>query len=119
MINFTPDKIEIALLSSALKRSGGIEIWTITSKLGISVRDAAKAFQKLRELELLIEKNDVLRLTTKGRDWIMQNQSTFAFSGNKHWRAVPEHFESSKLQPFEPYAPRLRRIDKKFFGFGN
>lgn len=107
------------MLSHALKRRDGIDIWNVTRTLGISVRDAAAAFKSLNEKGFLKEHDDALKLTAKGRGWIMQNQSAFAFSGERHWRSVPKSFQAQSIAAYEPYAPRIPRLDKAFFNLGN
>lgn len=110
---------ELEILSRAFKRSEGIAIWSLVGRLGIPVRNVATAFRTLQRLGFLIEENDLLRITSKGRGWVMQNQSIFAFSGEKKWRLVPDSFESDSIKAFEPYAPRIRRLDKRTFPVGD
>jgi len=118
MTDYAPIPIELELLQKAFRNPSGISIGTITSKMGISIRDASFAFRNLRKQGFLREQGGTLLLTKRGRSWIMQNQHLFAFSGVKEWRTVPEEFLADRIQPFEPYAPLISKLNKAHFGLG-
>lgn len=105
-------------MERALQSPDGIFVAQITLSLGISVSDVSSAFKKLRNRGFLTIKGSTLVLTSKGRGWIMANQRMFAFSGEKSWRSVPERFESSKIEPYQPYAPRVSKLSKGTFPIG-
>jgi hypothetical protein len=118
MSTITLSRIKITLLKRALKSTDGIFVGEITAKMGISIKDAVAAFRTLRRLGFLKQQSSALRLTSKGRSWIMENQNMFAFTGEKTWRRVPDHYRSNTIRPVEPYAPRLTKLSKKAFGVG-
>ena len=111
-------KVEVVLLKTALRSSDGIFVGGITAKMGISMSDAVSAFRNLRRNGFLKQRGSALYLTSRGRGWIMENQGLFAFTGEKNWRAVPDHFTSNTIRPFEPYAPRLSKLSKRAFDVG-
>jgi hypothetical protein len=115
MIEEPFNKFELLLLAQALKRPEGLEIWRLTGRLGVSVRDAAAAFKSLSSAGFLVQEANILRLTPKGRGWIMQHQAAFSFSGEKLWRRVPDDFQAISIDAFQPYAPRISRLEKSFF----
>lgn len=110
---------ELILLRAAIRQKDGIFIGAITSKYGISIRDAAQAFRSLRKRGFLKEQESNLVLTTDGRSWVMENQNQFSFSGIKSWREVPEEFRSTKIKPYQPYAPKVWKLSTKKFDVGN
>lgn len=103
------------MLSQARFRPEGLTAWLLTGRVGISLRDAATAFRELQALELMEEKDNRLFLTTKGRNWIYQNQDQFAFSGKKIWREIPERFVETRRPVWAPYAPKVSKLDKANF----
>jgi hypothetical protein len=111
-------KVELVLMERALRSPDGIFVAQVTLSLGISVRDASSAFKNLRNRGFLTIKGSTLHLTSKGRGWIMANQRMFAFSGEKSWRIVPERFEASQINPFDPYAPRVSKLSNRSFPIG-
>ncbi|QFP63330.1 hypothetical protein [Brucella anthropi] len=106
--------VELKMLQHIFKASGPIPIGEITLTMGISIKDASSAFRSLKREGLLDAPNGMLALTKAGRDWIMSNQALFAFSNQKNWRTVPEEYVAQKIKPFQPYAPRLSQLSKKF-----
>lgn len=113
------NNVEIELLRRAFKSHDGVFIGGITSTMGISIKDASIAFRNLRRFGLLRERGGSLLLTSRGRSWVMEHQNLFAFSREKKWREVPKHFEANSVQPYEPYAPRISKLDKRYFGLGS
>lgn len=110
--------VEVVLLKAALRASDGIFVGGITARLGISMSDAVSAFRSLRRHGFLKQRGASLHLTSRGRGWIMENQSLFAFTGEKNWRQVPSNFKSNKMRPFEPYAPRISKLSRAAFHIG-
>lgn len=107
----------LVLLSQARLRPDGLTAWLLTTKIGISLRDAATAFRELSSLGMMEERESALFLTAKGRSWIYQNQNQFAFSGKKQWREVPREFMNTPRAIWAPYAPKISRLDKANFRF--
>lgn len=107
---------EAKLLLAAFHSEGGIYIGYLAVKIGIPVNAAAKAFTELEKFGLLTRDGNVLRLTTKGRGWIMENQKNFAYSGEKNWREIPENFKGNTIDAFKPYAPKRSQLSKRIFG---
>lgn len=118
MTDFLPSKVELELLRNAFKSSQGVSVGSITSKLGISIKDASIAFRSLRKVGFVREQGGALFITRKGRVWTMAHQNLFAFTGEATWRKVPEEFWADRMQPFEPYAPRISKLSKAHFGLG-
>lgn len=118
MISGELSNTEVALLKLSLRDKNGIFIGRISTKLGIPLSDIVNAFRTLQLRGFLKQDGPVLRLTTDGRAWIMQNQSMFAFSGKRHWRDVPDDFKSNRVEPFKPYVPRTSKLSKPMFGIG-
>jgi len=118
MSEYQPGPIELVLLRKAFRTTSGISVGTITTKMGISIRDASRAFRGLRKQGFLREQKGSLILTQRGRAWIMQNQDLFAFSGKKVWREVPQEYVADRIQPFEPYAPRISKLHRGRFSLG-
>ena len=108
-------RIELIFLLELYKRRNGGEVWQIVNRLGVSLSDAAVAFRNLTERGLVSKAADTVCLTSLGRSWVVSNQNEFAFSGEKSWRKVPEIFEVDMIPPFQPYVPRLSRLDRNFF----
>lgn len=108
-------KVEVVLLKRALRSPDGIFVGGITAKMGISMSDAVAAFRSLRRHGFLKQRGASLHLTSRGRGWIMENQSLFAFTGEKNWRLVPDRFKSNRIRPFEPYAPRTSKLSRTAF----
>lgn len=117
-MEYVPDKIQLELLKRALRNPGGISTGEITSKIGISIKDAVYAFRELRKQNFMKEQQSTLRLTRKGRTWIMNNQTLFAFTGKKLWREVPIKYKANHIAAHEPYAPRTSKLDQKYFKLG-
>jgi len=61
------------------------------------------------------ENENRLFLTSKGRNWLYQNQEQFAFSGKKIWRETPDRFLESQRPIWSPYAPKVSKLDKAKF----
>ncbi len=118
MTDIKISKAEAVLLAQALRRPRGMYVGEVTTKLGISIRDAASAFRSLRKYGFLRESKSMLFLTQRGRSWIMNNQELFMFAGRKHWREVPDRFRSTSIRPFQPYAPRISRLSNTKFVVG-
>lgn len=116
ILNWHASPEETQMLLSAFHSSGGIYIGYLTAKTGMPVNVAANAFTELEGLGLLTRDGSVLRLTTKGRGWIMENQKNFAYSGEKKWREIPETFKGNTIDAFKPYAPKRSQLSKRFFG---
>lgn len=109
------DGIDLALLALLRKKPRGASAGVVTLKIGIPIGRIAKSFRKLRRLRFVRENGAVLFLTKRGRRWILENQSMFAFSGEKDWRKVPEHFKQPQLRPFKPYAPISTKVSRQIF----
>lgn len=104
------------ILSVLMKSPKGISVGLMQMRLGVSLSDIAKAFRSLRALEYVDGDTETLRLTKVGRDWIMENQDQFAFSGEKVWRRVPEEFCQPPHPAHRPYAPITSKLSREKFG---
>ena len=103
------------LISFLMKKRGKAEIWQYLSESGSALGETAASFRRLRELGFLEQKDDTLILTGKGRQFAIDSQEEFVFSGVKSWRVVPERFRCDMIKPFAPYAPKLSKLDRAFF----
>lgn len=112
-IDLEVDKVDLAILALLRKNPRGISAGALTLKVGIPIRAVVKSFRKLRRFKFARESGSVLHLTRTGRQWINNNQSMFAFSGEKPWREVPSDFKQPQLRPFKPYAPLRSKVSKK------
>lgn len=108
-------RVEISLLALAYRRKQGIDPTSVASKIGIPLRQMARAVSTLISRNYVIEKESRYFLTTEGRDAVLANQWAFVFKGERVWRNVPSKFTSHSLPAWEPYAPRIRLLDKKTF----
>lgn len=108
-------RVEISLLALAFRRKQGVDPSAIATKIGISLREMARAISFLISNGYLVEKEERFVLTKEGRDAILANQDAFVFKGERTWREVPSDFTSHSIPAWEPYAPRTRLLDIKFF----
>lgn len=109
------DKVDRLMLLMLRTRPQGVAASAASLRVGVPMRSIVKSFRKLRRLKLVREREAMLFLTKQGRKWILENQSDFAFSGEKSWRRVPEHFLRPQLRPFTPYAPLRNKMPKTPF----
>ena len=98
------------LLRSAYQRSEGVGLWSLVSSKGLSVRQITIAFRELSDRGFVEERDEVFFITPVGRNWLMQNQDEFVFSGRKTWRDIPEELLGNQIPAFAPYAPSLARL---------
>lgn len=110
--------VELALIHHTFKSKDGIPIGNITLTMGISIKDASSAFRNLKRQGLMDAPNGSLKITKLGRDWVMENQHLFIFSHKKNWRETPDIYIDSRIGAFEPYAPRISKLNKFFFNIG-
>lgn len=109
------DKVDRLMLLMLRTRPQGVAASAASLRVGVPMRSIVKSFRKLRRLKLVRERDAMLFLTKQGRKWILENQSEFAFSGEKSWRRVPEDFLRPPLRPFTPYAPLRSKMPKTPF----
>jgi hypothetical protein len=112
----SPVARELMLL--AYRRASGISISIAITKLGVSVASAARAFAELASKELMASDGATLKLTPAGRAWLIENQATFSFDGEKAWREIPARLLGDRVGAYEPYAPRLSKLDAEHFELG-
>jgi hypothetical protein len=103
------------LLRECLSKFEGLSIGSITSTLGVAIKDAVESFRRLSQLELLSQKEGMIVLTENGRNWVNANQRLFAFTGERSWRSVPDEYRGNQISAFSPYVPRLSKIPRSFF----
>lgn len=109
------DKVDRLMLLMLRTRPQGVAASAASLRVGVPMRSIVKSFRKLRRMKLVREREAMLFLTKQGRKWILENQSDFAFSGEKSWRQVPEDFLRPPLRPFTPYAPLRSKMPKTPF----
>lgn len=110
--------LELKVLDQARRQEAGVTVSTLILKFGVSIKEISRAIKNLSRLNLVTAKGISFHLTKVGHSWVQANQNMFAFRGTKTWREVPERFKSSKISPFEPYAPRVSKLSRRDFGVG-
>lgn len=115
MINLRLTPVDLMLLRECLSKFEGLSIGSITSTLGVAIKDAVESFRRLSQLELLSQKEGMIVLTENGRNWVNANQRLFAFTGERSWRSVPDEYRGNQISAFSPYVPRLSKIPRSFF----
>lgn len=106
-------KKELSLLKIIFRSTDGLDIGALTWKHGISINEAFQTFSSLKAKDMVAKSGYTLKLTSQGRNWVMENQSLFAYEGNKEWRSVPKQYLGNRIDVFQPYVPRRSMIDKK------
>lgn len=109
------ENVDVLMLSMLRKRPHGVAASAASLRVGVPMRSIVKSFRKLRKMKLVRERDSVLYLTKFGRQWILDNQSHFAFSGEKTWRLVPEEFRQPQQRPYTPYAPLRSKMPRRAF----
>jgi len=111
-------RVDRELLLLVFRTKDGTTVGDIISKIGISISVAAASFRTLRKAGFVHQRGSLILLSSRGHSWLIQNQAVFGFSGAKKWREVPEEFTADRIKPFEPYAPRLSKLDQTHFKLG-
>lgn len=81
----------------------------------ISPAQIAMSLNDLSETGIIETDGIKARLTDDGRNWVLRNRVALFANVDRSW-SKPVLKKESALDPSAPYLPRLRSIDKKFFG---
>jgi hypothetical protein len=69
------------------------------------------------EKQLFVERQEYkVQLTPSGRAWVLLNRGKlFLQKRKKTWKEMPEFFRGRKIEPAEPYIPKRKNLNLKFF----
>lgn len=105
------DKI---LLKHLFRSSEGLHIYTVYSLLKMPPSQIVGALNALEKNGIIEIAGPQISLSTKGKKFVLTHSASI-FSEEKKWREVPAVYIGRRVEPFEPIAPRLKRIRKDFF----
>lgn len=107
------NKTELSILTILYKSHGKLESYNVYKKSRVGFKSFALSVRRLLENELLIEMDNLLCLTEKGKSSVIQGAPKA--SNNKEWRSVPVKYITPQIGPNEPYIPSISLLDRRTF----
>ena len=105
--------LSLKVLRRLSRAERDLELYTLYRSVPLTPAALANLLTSLRRRGLLIVQDERVRITDKGRDFIVQNRP---FGDHRRREEIcPESLRQPRLSPNEPYVPLLSRLDKDFF----
>jgi predicted methyltransferase len=101
------------LLKSLFKSDQGLFIFTLFQRLRLSPKDLFETITTLKDLEYIVEENERVSLTLKGKEFVIHNKLASEKNVNK-FENIPEIFKGKRIGINEFYIPKDSSIYKEF-----
>lgn len=96
-----------------LFRSGGeLSVYTIHRKYHLSPGEISNSIRKFKKAYLITSRDLRIKLTKKGKEWLLNLGPGFIGSEEKPWRKCPKVFKGKQLEINEPYIPIVPKLSK-------
>lgn len=100
------------ILKYLFKADQGLFTFTLFQRLNVSPKDLFESMVALQELDLINEENDRLSLTSKGKEFIINNK--LSSSSINKFEKIPNAFIGRKIDINEFYLPKNSTIYQEF-----
>ena len=94
--------------------SGHLDSYTLFNRIKVSFPAFSKASKKLIDMEYIEEKEFRIKLTQKGREYVLKNNLSIK-SEDQEWKKIPAKLLRKNDYLMEMYIPSRRILDKKTF----
>ena len=101
------------ILKSLFKSDQGLFIFTLFQRYKSSPKDLFESITSLKSQEYIIEENERLSITSKGKEFVIYNNLASKNNINK-FENIPEQFKGKRIGINEFYIPKDSKIYEEF-----
>jgi len=98
----------------------GVELYTLHERFKLSPGQLSRMCSELEKLGVIYTTKDeaggiTAAITEHGREWVIGHRRDLFLRDRGRCWSVPTVSAKAPADPFEPYLPRLRKVQKPFF----
>jgi hypothetical protein len=106
-------RIQRAILRDLYKAGGKLDGYTFYRRYKLDPFDLINATSRLIAESLLsVNEENIFLITAEGKDFLLNSGIVEDTDSQKPWLAVPEEFVKPRMEPWQPYVPSIRLLDK-------
>lgn len=105
---------DLKILGILLSSTGTLDSFTVYRRSKFGLRFFFERYSRLLKLSFVSEENNVVRLTSTGRDLIRFHLPRLS-NARKKWREVPSRFIGARLPGGDFYVPNIELLSNNLF----
>lgn len=93
-----------------------LDAYTFYRRYKLAPVQLFSAVNSLAREKLLTVEGNAICITSNGREYVSLTDTSILEGETRPWRTVPESCKGASIDPWQPYIPSTKRLDKCFWG---
>lgn len=111
-MKISPNSFRVLVL--LFKSNTALTAFTVYRRLRLTYSQFNKSVSELSHMQLVEISDNRISISKHGKDILIQQKSSYIFTGAKTWRNIPDNFIGNKIEPNDFYVPALSKLDSGF-----